>query len=85
MNKARVKCPECGINGVVLSSSASEHGRSRRYSCSSGHRFTTLEVVVNPGEVTSISTGKNGSSTVSREGYDAVKKRVLKAVRDALK
>lgn len=85
MNKARVKCPECGVNGVALSSSNSADGRSRRYSCSSGHRFTTLEVVVMRGETMTIRTSKDGVNHVAREGNDELAARIMRAVEGALK
>lgn len=62
-----------------------EGGRSRRYACSSGHRFTTLEIIVQRETVTTIHTAKNGVMSVSREGARVMIDRVMRAVEGALR
>lgn len=43
-----MKCPECGKPAEVLETRRSKKhgGMRRRYECFNGHRFTTMETVV---------------------------------------
>ena len=42
-----MKCPECGRKGLTLETRTRQDGAvRRRYHCTQGHKFTTLEFVV---------------------------------------
>jgi transcriptional regulator NrdR family protein len=36
-------CPECRARSLVVETRPAPHGHRRRYKCTNGHRFSTLE------------------------------------------
>lgn len=75
--KTGVLCPSCGGGGrKTISARKTLGGIRRRIECENGHRFTTIEVVMENNTLTSIRKFGAGFPIVIAEAMEPLKRHV---------
>lgn len=87
MTTTGIVCPICkdGRPGV-LASQPLDKARRRRYRCDAGHRFSTLEVIIEAGKPVVLEMGASGVTRMSLDDWLGRRvERAASAVRDAFR
>ena len=70
MTATGICCPFCDDGALaVMDTRPLDLARRRRYRCSAGHRFSTLEVIVENGSAVVIQLGKGGVKRMSLDAW----------------